>query len=163
MNDWPALKENRPMTDPIPLLTALQEIAPDILSAASSREVAERNATGEPGPLGKLSADLAAEAMADQGERTETLRRIVAAWRPRERPAPSATFTPDVLRALESAVSPPTWATRAKRPPRLTPWPTPWTHPSYIRCPPTLTPRCRRPFCGATPATMIPTATKTLY
>ena len=91
--------------DPIQLLTALQEIAPDILSAASSREVAERNATSEPGPLGKLSADLAAEAMADQGERTETLRRIVAAWRPRERPAPSATFTPDVLRALESAVS----------------------------------------------------------
>ena len=91
--------------DPGALLTALQEIAPDILSAASSREVAERNATGEPGPLGKLSADLAAEAMADQGERTETLRRIVAAWRPRERPAPSATFTPDVLRALESAVS----------------------------------------------------------
>ena len=105
MNDWPALKENRPMTDPIPLLTALQEIAPDILSAASSREVAARNATGEPGPLGKLSADLAAEAMADQGERTDTLRRIVAAWRPRERPAPSATFTPDVLRALESAQS----------------------------------------------------------
>ena len=90
--------------DPGALLTALQEIAPDILSAASSREVGERNATGEPGPTAELADTLAAEAMADQGERTDELRRIVAAWR-HEQPAPSATFTPAVLRALESALS----------------------------------------------------------
>ena len=90
--------------DPIQLLTALQEIAPDILSAARSREVGERNATGEPGPTAELADALAAEAMADQGERTDELRRIVAAWR-HEQPAPSATFTPAVLRALESALS----------------------------------------------------------
>ena len=41
--------------DPIQLLTALQEIAPDILSAARSREVGERNATGEPGPTAELA------------------------------------------------------------------------------------------------------------
>ena len=90
--------------DPGALLTALQEIAPDILSAARSREVGERNATGEPGPTAELAEAMAAEAMADQGERTDELRRIVAAWR-HEQPAPSATFTPAVLRALESALS----------------------------------------------------------
>ena len=90
--------------DPGALLTALQAIGPDILSAARSREVGERNATGEPGPTAELADALAAEAMADQGERTDELRRIVAAWR-HEQPAPSATFTPAVLRALESALS----------------------------------------------------------
>ena len=43
--------------------------------------------------------------MADQGERTEALRRIVAAWCDEPEAAPSATFTPRVLGAFESALS----------------------------------------------------------
>ena len=100
-----AARESGPMTDPIPLLTALQEIAPDILSAARSREIGERNATGEPGPGGELAAALEVDAKADQGERAETLRRIMGAWRPPERPAPDAMFAPAALGALESALS----------------------------------------------------------
>ena len=89
----------------VALLTALQEIAPDILTAARSRAIAERSATGEPGPKADLAAELAADAMADQGERTEALRRIVAAWCDEPEAAPSATFTPRVLGAFESALS----------------------------------------------------------
>ena len=60
--------------DPGALLTALQEIAPDILSAARSREVGERNATGEPGPTAELADALTPEAIADRRQRDRALR-----------------------------------------------------------------------------------------
>ena len=73
--------------DPIQLLTALQEIAPDILTAARSRAIAERSATGAPGPTGDLAAELAANAMADQGEQQpRRCARIVAAHVAHARP-----------------------------------------------------------------------------